>query len=293
MSYYPNQNFLGNRNYNNYNYNGGGNNRGRSQFRGGYQPRNNYNNQYQQQTPRYNSRPQLAPQQKRQRPSQNSPGYPHLQSSAISPNSQAQLNATHKLKSDVLVGAISKYWPTDDDLKYFKEALRPPRSLLFSTNDSKVFTKNTVDTKLYQVRSTLIALDQEWFDDKAILNHDDAEILDDTARDLKDYNTLYIEILDTLNRIKSLFKAPTNFVILDGHVVFRSQVAAAATLLGMVLVDINPINSRDLESYEVGPVRTKRLINICKEKYKYHYKDCSTTTSTVLSPENAVSVDNL
>lgn len=144
------------------------------------------------------------------------------------------------------------------------------------------------------MRSALISLNPDWFDEQAMKNFLDDEILDtEDPNYYKNFNVLTIEIKATLKQIKELFKATTNFVLIDGCPVFRAAVSAAAQLLEMVLIDVNPVNSKKLDDFEIGPSRSKRLIDLCKVAYKVHYKDCQTNTSTVLSPENCVAVSNL
>ena len=68
----------------------------------------------------------------------------------------------------------------------------------------------------------------------------DDEILDtEDPNYYKNFNVLIIEIKSTLKQTKDLFKATTNFVLIDGCTVFRSD--TAAQLFEIVLIDANRI----------------------------------------------------
>ena len=84
------------------------------------------------------------------------------ESTSVSPNvTNEGSSANHKLKADVIIGAISKSWRDDQQIVQFKTALRPPRKLLKSRNNSKVFDKDGVDHTKYLIRSVIEVLERE------------------------------------------------------------------------------------------------------------------------------------
>jgi len=188
-------------------------------------------------------------------------------------------------------------WTTDQALKDFKEALRPPRKLLYFPNSSCVFENCGVNTQKYITRSVIVNLNQDWFTDDAITYHD-VDILDmeNPSIDPKfneKTNKLALDVEKCLKKVHTLYNPTTLYVIVNAHKIFENAIYTCCNFNDYVPINLNPVNTTKFDEHKDEDSKQKRLVTLCKRSLAWHHRDCGSVTFTNTSPNQAIDVDDL